>query len=95
MENQTYCKYEFSELPDLSNIDGDVVINAPFNIKDAVIDEQGEILEPAIKGTKIPVDILYIEEPDPSLEPFKVTPKKPKATILGRDEEYFKTLSDA
>ncbi|HET8885243.1 MAG TPA: hypothetical protein VFM70_02715 [Salinimicrobium sp.] len=85
---ETYVKYEFDEVPDLSHIEGDVVIVGKLTLQEGVYDEDGNEMEPPIISDKIAVDIIWRTEPLEELEIFRVTPTTPKHTISGQNELY-------
>lgn len=86
---EIYIRYEFLEKPDFTYLreQGHDVVDSlqPFVIQEAVLNDEGEIIQDAVYSDKFPVDIIYIDaEPDESLEACRVTPVTPKHRILGK-----------
>lgn len=80
------AKYAFKEVPDLSNIKGDVVEHG------YLVEFQGDEDNPPIISDLKGVDVLYhSKEVDISLEPWRVYPTSPSFTIFGMDEYYQNT----
>lgn len=85
-----YLKYEFTEVPDLSDVQGAIVIVGKLVEQEGTYDEEGNVITAPVISDKIAVDILYSEEPLSELEPFRVTPNNPKHTIAGQSHLYEK-----
>ena len=87
-----YGKYEFIEVPDLSEVNGSVVILGYLVETKGTYDEQGEVITAPVMSDKIAVDILWNNEVDKALEPKRIYPKTPSHYIAGMEELYLKTI---
>jgi len=87
-----YGKYEFIEVPDLSEVNGSVVELGYLVETKGTYDEEGNVITNPVMSTKIAVDILWNNEVDEALEPNRIYPITPSHYIAGMEELYFKTL---
>jgi len=87
-----YGKYEFIEVPDLSEVDGAVVELGYLVKTKGTYDEEGNVITAPVMSDKIAVDILWNNEVDAALEPNRIYPITPSHSIAGKQELYLKTL---
>jgi len=87
-----YGKYEFDTVPDLSEVNGSVVILGYLVETKGTYDEDGEVITAPVMSTKIAVDILWNNEVDETLEPNRIYPITPSHYIGGMEELYLNTL---
>ena len=87
-----YGKYEFIEVPDLSEVNGAVVELGYLVETKGTYDEEGNVITAPVMSTKIAVDILWSNEVDEALEPNRIYPITPSHSIAGMQELYLKTL---
>jgi len=87
-----YGKYEFDTVPDLSDVNGAVVILGYLIETKGTYDEDGEVITAPVMSTKIAVDILWSNEVDEALEPNRIYPITPSHYIGGMEELYLKTI---
>ena len=87
-----YGKYEFIEVPDLSEVNGSVVELGYLVETKGTYDEEGNVITNPVMSTKIAVDILWNNEVDEALEPYRIYPITPSHSIAGMEELYLKTL---
>lgn len=99
-----YAKYEFDEIPEIlkpteenraaiSATTAAVVIIGKLTKVPGTYDEAGNELTAPVISDKIAVDIIYRNEVDPSLEPYRIYPKTPSHTIAGMEDLYLETLT--
>ena len=87
-----YGKYEFDTVPDLSEVNGSVVILGYLVETKGTYDEEGNVITAPVMSTKIAVDILWNNEADETLESNRIYPITPSHSIAGMEELYLKTL---
>ena len=87
-----YGKYEFIEVPDLSEVDGAVVNLGYLEKTKGTYDKEGNVITAPVMSDKIAVDILWNNEVDEALEPNRIYPITPSHYIGGMEELYLKTL---
>ena len=87
-----YGKYEFIEVPDLSDVDGAVVELGYLVETKGAYDENGEVIIAPVMSDKIAVDILWNNEVDEALEPNRIYPITPSHYIGGMEELYLITI---
>jgi len=87
-----YGKYEFIKVPDLSEVDGAVVELGYLVETKGTYDEEGNVITAPVMSTKLAVDILWNNEVDEALEPYRIYPITPSHYIAGMEELYLKTI---
>jgi len=87
-----YGKYEFDTVPDLSELNGSVVILGYLIETKGTYDEEGNVITNPVMSTKIAVDILWNNEVDEALETNRIYPITPSHYIGGMEELYLKTI---
>jgi len=87
-----YGKYEFIEVPDLSEVNGAVVELGYLIETKGAYDDSGEVITEPVMSNKIAVDILWNNEVDEALEPYRIYPITPSHYIAGMEELYLKTI---
>ena len=87
-----YGKYEFDTVPDLSEVNGSVVILGYLVETKGTYDDEGNVITAPVMSTKIAVDILWNNEVDEALEPNRIYPITPSHYIGGMEELYLKTI---
>jgi len=87
-----YGKYEFIKVPDLSEVNGSVVNLGYLVETKGTYDEEGNVITAPVMSTKLAVDILWNNEVDEALEPYRIYPITPSHYIAGMEELYLKTI---
>jgi len=87
-----YGKYEFIEVPDLSEVNGSVVELGYLVETKGTYDDEGNVITAPVMSTKIAVDILWNNEVDETLEPNRIYPITPSHYIGGMEGLYLKTI---
>ena len=87
-----YGKYEFDTVPDLSEVNGSVVILGYLVETKGTYDEEGNVITAPVMSTKIAVDILWNNEADETLESNRIYPITPSHSIAGMEELYLNTI---
>jgi len=87
-----YGKYEFIKVPDLSEVNGAIVELGYLVKTKGTYDEEGNVITAPVMSTKLAVDILWNNEVDEALEPYRIYPITPSHYIGGMEELYLKTL---
>ena len=87
-----YGKYKFDTVPDLSEVNGAVVILGYLVETKGAYDDSGEVITEPVMSNKIAVDILWNNEVDEALDPNRIYPITPSHYIGGMEELYLITI---